>query len=481
MQVRIREYTRERLLLDISGYRRSLTIAGLLLIVASYLPFWAMGDRVVVEVSDQELRYERKFLALFPREAFTATAEELETVDVKGYHTITLVVEAFARTKEGVEQKIWLPSMEGSEKRWFVLEVNQALASADGTHRTVQNSFIGGTILGVACLVGGLMALYYIQTIQVLGDRESLTLIRKRTLLPVGSKVRIPRNKIVETSIAGLTVGSIRHGTAQATSYGLLVETTDGEQHPIGYGPMFKAPDAEHTLAIIDAWLAVEDLPAAEAEASDANAENESEAKEESAQKPKPETKPFSLKDLLVSTVVVWGIIYLFSLGAAYFQTKKTTGVPEKAVVVEHPWTHEFYPDVETTVESDQVILSLGEAEEEVLLTSDEVVVFSKAGDVLDVEVSEKNGEIVSVHLPRWGEGESVSLKRGFFRKAMVFLLGGLAVVLVLIGTMLTQGTFDMAKGSVARWSTPATILTLLLYLAAVYCGISTRVGWLFL
>lgn len=310
MKIRVNQYSTDRLKLSFSGYGCAFTIGAILLFAGSWFSFWAMGDRIVVEVDDQTLSYDRKLLGLIPRESFVAKADELETVDVQGYITITQVVEAFARTTDGKEQKIWLPSYDGDEKRWFVTEVNRALATKDGTFRVVQNAFLTGVILGGSCLFGGLYVLFHLQTICVIGNKHSLTLVSKRTLWPTGSRVQIDRDQITGTAASDVTVGSIRTGTPEATSYSIYINTRDGKQHPIGYGPMFTAEAAQRALDVLDAWLTGQPLPAAD-EDPDTEPGNEKESEDSTSQQPTPFQPLGYFITLTVFALVIFACSYL--------------------------------------------------------------------------------------------------------------------------------------------------------------------------
>lgn len=265
MEITVKAYTPEKLSLTMNASGCVYTFFACLLFAAGALPIWLMGDQTKVSIENGVLNYDRKFMAIWPRESFSAPASDLKELDVKLYKGVAPAYEVYALTRSGTEQKFPFPFSDGDEKSAIAEEMRNALNAEGASFSETQDAWISGFTLGGACWAGGLICLLVIQRVNITANRttEILTLSKKKVLLPSGKALRISIPDISGTNITDFVVNGKTDSTGVTTvSYQVWIETKQGEKHPLAFGAMFTDKDAEYLANILDAWLAGRDQPA---------------------------------------------------------------------------------------------------------------------------------------------------------------------------------------------------------------------------
>ncbi|MET0291990.1 MAG: hypothetical protein ABW136_06450 [Steroidobacteraceae bacterium] len=235
MRVEVTENSREKLRLRL---RTNVLLYGFFGVFFVGLGLWcirllAFEARIVVE--QQHLTYTRTCLWLFECERIEASGAELQAG-----------LPAFE-----------LPQSNGDEKAVIAREVEGALSRPEGAFRHVEGSPGASLLLGLLCIVSGLVILLAIQTVEVVADRAAGTLRLTRRFLfrPAAADRTIALADIEAISSVPWT---LRTGKHIVTSYSVRVRRrgeTDVESSSLTFLPMFTQTDAARLAQTLRSWL----------------------------------------------------------------------------------------------------------------------------------------------------------------------------------------------------------------------------------
>lgn len=253
MNLVVKKETASELKLELRPGALILFIAGLIFIGAGLIVIRAMGDHIVFAVENGRLRYEKH--SLLPRDTGSFS---LEAASVSG---ISIVLrEKFSPSYEVVVEsggKVYdtsFVSADGEKKREIAKQSLEALSREGGTFHYEEDGRLAAIILGGTCVGGGLICWLAIQVVTITADRRrgTLTIHRRRRLLPWGEISTLKIGEIHEIRIIGETTDTGKH---QVTSYQVWLDHQSGKPVPVAKGPMFTDGSAADLRRRLAAWL----------------------------------------------------------------------------------------------------------------------------------------------------------------------------------------------------------------------------------
>lgn len=253
MNIIVKRDTASALKLELRPNAIILFVAGMILIGAGLIVIRAMGIHTVFAVENGMLRYEKSSLVGMGPDSFTLDAASVSGISI-------VLREGFSPSYEvaveggGQVYETSFVMADGDKKREIAEQSLGALALDDGAFHYEEDGRIPAILLGGVCIGGGLICWFAIQVVTISGDRlrGTLTIHRRRRLLPWGESSTLKIGEIHEIRIIGETTDTGKH---QVTSYQVWLDHQSGKPVPVAKGPLFTDGSAADLRKRLAAWL----------------------------------------------------------------------------------------------------------------------------------------------------------------------------------------------------------------------------------
>ncbi|MGB3352585.1 MAG: hypothetical protein WBB00_07405 [Mycobacterium sp.] len=255
MKVTVEENSADRLRLRLQNSPVPYIGWGSVFIAAGCWAIWLLGATVAFAADRDGVEYTRTFMGLRVTEQLTASAAEVTAIDIVLDDGLIWRSYELAVHTDSATAVIGLPSADGSEKEELA---RQAWAAVSGTGAPVtyadRAGLITASVLGGACIAGGVVCILAYQRGRVVADRatQTITVTRKRALGRRSTVGAIPITSQTKVTVKASTTTTPRH---TVTSYRVLV-SAHGNSVSLTRGPTFTESSAQLTARLLTTWLA---------------------------------------------------------------------------------------------------------------------------------------------------------------------------------------------------------------------------------